>query len=379
MTYGKKGLRVSLICFLLSVFLLFSGCGESAGTTMNLLGGEITREVDLSEVKTPETVSIYATSYWDVPKEQIFDCFCHGRIVEKERWAEGPRYVTDAQREGITLDDGGLDFFGAVQEKVSRNGIGYSYYYDFYGLEDSGAPAILRDFSVSSYLQENLRDGNDGRRRILEERAAEGSEPEILAAKELVLSYMDQLDFPEHEMREAAVIPAVERDERICLLYFCQVCDGIPFTNLTFDKFASGPGNVYNRELDFDEDMWQMGSELEVYVTENEGIVHWYSDHTVMIEETLGTYQTISPQKAFQKVEVLYRNIPADREPRLRFAQLQYESLQKGEEMRIIPVWVFGVTEIVAGSGTNGAAYEEWHHYLVNAVTGEFFTDMEVP
>ena len=146
---------------------------------------------------------------------------------------------------------------------------------------------------------------------------------------------------------------------------------------MCFEKNGSGPGYIYNRELNFDENMLQLGSQLEIFATEQEGIVRWDSNATVVVEETLGTYQTVSADKAYEKVEALYQSIPAGRNPRLTYAKLQYESLQKGEEMRLIPVWVFGITETEKNS--DGVEKEIRTYYIVNAVTGEFFTDMELP
>ncbi len=363
----KKGLTLAAILFA----VMFTGCEESDGRSLFHSG--ITEQVDLSEIELPEEVNVYRTSYWKVSDEQIFNCFLHGNIIEKESWAEGPRYVTDGEMESICLRDGGVDWFGRVQDGFSRNGISYSFYYDTYGYEDSDAPALLRDFPITSYYNSQ----EDPAYRIAKDRTADGKESEYLKTKELTISYMKKLNFPEYQVQEAAVIPALDGEESICLMYFSQTYDGIPFTNLCFEKNGSGPGYIYNRELNFDENMLQLGSQLEIFATEQEGIVRWDSNATVVVEETLGTYQTVSADKAYEKVEALYQSIPAGRNPRLTYAKLQYESLQKGEEMRLIPVWVFGITETEKNS--DGVEKEIRTYYIVNAVTGEFFTDMELP
>lgn len=351
--------------------VMLLGCRESEDGAFFQSG--VVEQVNLAEIETPEKVNICSTSFWDASEDQIFDCFLHGNIVKTEAWAEGPRYVTDGEQESICLRDGGIDWFGRVQDGFSQNGISYSFYYDTYGYENSDVPALLRDFPIASYYN----NGEDPRYRIAKDRAANGKEREYIKTKELVLAYMKKLSFPDYQVQEAAVISDLKGEKDICLMYFCQTYDGIPFTNLRFEKSGSGSGYIYNRELNFDEDMLQLGSQVEIFATEQEGIVRWDSDATVMVEEVLGTYQTVDVDKAYQKVKNLYHSIPVGRNPRLTYARLQYESLQKGDEMRLIPVWIFGVTETEKDS--DGAEKEVCTYYIVNAVTGEFFTDMDLP
>ena len=91
----KKGLTLAAILFA----VMFTGCEESDGRSLFHSG--ITEQVDLSEIELPEEVNVYRTSYWKVSDEQIFNCFLHGNIIEKESWAEGPRYVTDGEMEAV--------------------------------------------------------------------------------------------------------------------------------------------------------------------------------------------------------------------------------------------------------------------------------------
>ena len=135
---------------------------------------------------------------------------------------------------------------------------------------------------------------------------------------------------------------------------------------------------VYNPGLSSEiRQLGDSGSELEILVAGGR-ILSWYGQATVIPIKEEGTYPVISPEEAYEPVKEICQNVGAS-DMRLKKVELQYKSIEKDGKQLLFPVWMFAVATyhplMEEHPVTHGYM---WDYYLVNAITGEFFTDTDV-
>lgn len=350
MKNGKKIINLTL----LTIFL-FYGCAETEESAMQNQG--MIEEVDISAVEYPKQVTIYETEFWEPDVQIVTDVFLQGEPTSIQK------------SDGTMLYDRQTDMFQRVL--LSEDGEGMNYILNYPNLESDDVPLINRyDTSLSSMEFSVTKD-------IVKKPSKEN--PVYQESVKLVEDYMGRLGMPYYQIKAAAMVASEIEEAEGCLTYWQQYIDHIPISMIYIPETGQLSGTrVYNPGLSSEiRQLGTSGSELEILVAGGR-ILSWYGQATVVPIEKTGTYPVISPEKAYQPVlEICQKAGSTDM--RLKNVELQYKSVEKDGNQMLFPVWVFAVATyhplMEQHPITQGYI---WDYYLVNAVTGDFFTDIDV-
>ena len=373
---GKRRKRRNKTKFLFFLMffsvLLWTGCVEvDPGISLEADAG-IKENADISAIEIPDTVSIYETEYWTPDENALCEVLLKGDQRGKENLYDGIESYTavyEGRKEKLYIEAveggfGGISYDRGLTEQEQ---------------ERYGASSILQ--GIFDYKSNFAHDDQRETTTYLTMTRIQGEQmdgEEFTRASDAVENVMDTLHLPECQIRSAAPIITRDGETRVWLMYWQQVVNEIPLSDVYFDDFSSYPTTyVYNRDLDYDHGMIQNENTMQIYVLGGD-VISWNTGVIVIPVKTLKKEKVVSPQTAYQKVKEVYAKRGAEGHPRLEFAELQYKSIEKNGRGLLVPVWLFAISEdepmmekhpIVPG--------KVWYYYLIDAVSGDFFTSVD--
>lgn len=340
-----------ILCICLSLCLI--GCSEldeEAIPDSNV----ITDEVGILQIEAPGKVMVYKTQEWKTTAEELQEIFLNGEIVAVLPIKDtGERYQTEYEEEREEL------FFGDSNKEKNRPTHFYYHLYDWdYNMlvyKHEQCEELCESFNYTSCLPDKVR-----------------IEPEeYQKALKQVEEYMTELDYPEYAVRTAAKLESGNGVPDFYLMFLEQIVDDIPLSSVKFPIDAN-LGWVY--DVGFNKEIYQYDSTVQVCISDDGRILKWTADGGVIPTEEVGEYRIISAPEAYQKVQQVYEEKNLKNTPRLQLAELQYKSLKKDGCGWLVPVWTFGVREVEVSEEYGET--ENWVYYVVDAISGEFFTDI---
>ena len=366
--FGKiKVLSVSII-----MGFLLAGCQEVEKPGQDVpekdaSKAEIEKKVDFSDVYTPSEVSVYSASFWEAEDDDyIVRVFLGDKKVEKLLYAMGPQYTyaydTD-EEEVVNIYDGGESLYG-YSKHIMEAGVSYGYAkYDF--------DKLFPEFEKISREYANTT-------RIISKELDEKDSAFIEAKKE-VTEYLEKLHMENYAVDAAAIFEGNKK--KGCRIYWNQVIDNIPVSQIMLDKSGSYEDTmVYNSKLNYNTKMGQASSVLETAFV-NGRLTKWRNQYVINVGEKLKQFPLVSVEEAYKKVEEQISNYHSEvRIPILEMVELQYKIIELDEKIYLYPVWTFCVsTEEQWKDGNTGKEDIElkYNYFLVDAITGDYFTDID--
>lgn len=329
---------------------------------------EIEKKVDFSDVYAPPEVSVYSASLWEAEDDYVVKVFLGDKKVEKIIYAQGPRYVyakDTKKEEGVNVFDGGESCYG-YNKGLEEAGVSYGYMKYLY-------------FEKLFSEYEKIRDEYYGRGEIISKELDETGGV-FVEAKEKVSKYLEKLHMENYEVDAAAVFE--ESGKKGCLIYWTQMIDDIPVSKIKLDKSGSqGDTTVYNSKLSYNVKMEQRGSRMETKFV-NKKLVSWQNYNAINTDKKLKQSPVVPVEEAYKKVEEQIPNYPLEvRKPILEMVELQYKIIELDEKIYLYPVWTFCISteekEQEDADTTEGETYTTYNYFLIDAVTGDYFTDID--
>lgn len=343
--------------FLISV--LFAGCQEIEN--LDFLDktakqrDSIVENVDLSGISVPEEISVYSAALWEKKPEEIARVFLGDGFQEGKTHGEGRTFVKDAgtkKEQGVSVIDGGMAFFGecghAADNGVNFWGCGYD------GVERSD---IFQEMQKEYCDTGKISGGEKDKEKVIPDLEKEVSE------------YLNQAGMEGYGLDAAALFHIQgEGRQKYCLMYWKQAVDGISLSDTWYGNY--GNCTVYNYRHQVYNPEFPITTSTLCICFKKDKLVKWYNSCIIHKDKLLGKYPLVPAGKAYQKVKECYPPESVDGETSsLERAELQYQIVSWGEKYYLYPIWLFGVykkTEMGA----------EWQYYIVDAVTGDFFSDI---
>lgn len=329
---------------------------------------EIEKKVDFSDVYAPPEVSVYSASLWEAEDDYVVKVFLGDKKVEKILYAQGPRYAhakDTKEEEGVNVFDGGESCYG-YNKGLEEAGVSYGYMKYLY-------------FEKLFSEYEKIRDEYYGRGEIISKELDETGGV-FVEAKEKVSKYLEKLHMENYEVDAAAVFE--ESGKKGCLIYWTQMIDDIPVSKIKLDKSGSqGDTTVYNSKLSYNVKMEQRGSRMETKFV-NKKLVSWQNYNAINTDKKLKQSPVVPVEEAYKKVEEQIPNYPLEvRKPILEMVELQYKIIELDEKIYLYPVWTFCISteekEQEDADTTEGETYTTYNYFLIDAVTGDYFTDID--
>lgn len=329
---------------------------------------EIEKKVDFSDVYAPPEVSVYSASLWEAEDDYVVKVFLGDKKVEKILYAQGPRYAhakDTKEEEGVNVFDGGESCYG-YNKGLEEAGVSYGYMKYLY-------------FEKLFSEYEKIRDEYYGRGEIISKELDETGGV-FVEAKEKVSKYLEKLHLENYEVDAAAVFE--ESGKKGCLIYWTQMIDDIPVSKIKLDKSGSqGDTTVYNSKLSYNVKMEQRGSRMETKFV-NKKLVSWQNYNAINTDKKLKQSPVVPVEEAYKKVEEQIPNYPLEvRKPILEMVELQYKIIELDEKIYLYPVWTFCISteekEQEDADTTEGETYTTYNYFLIDAVTGDYFTDID--
>lgn len=349
------------LAMILTFSLILPGCEEVENPDVLNETTTLVEHVDLSAVSAPEEVSVYSAVLWEQQPEKITDIFLGSDFTEEKAGATGRRFVKNAgtkREERVIVSDGGRTFFGDDGHS-EENGIIYTRndYSKICENSDGFEEMTTEYISGSGKISDNVPDEND---------------EAFLAAKERTSQYLEQLGMEGYALDAAAVL-ATKKQKNKKSYWMCwkQLVDGIPISDTAVRHDEK---EVYNfRQVIASDELIFFDSSLEVMYMGNE-LADWGNFYIIHADKVLKKSPLVPVEQAYQKVKECY---PLEKTGThiLERAELQYELIELKEQAGkyyLYPVWVFTVYEETA----NVSEHEKWIYYLMDAFTGDFFSEL---
>ncbi len=360
-----------LSVFIFMVFLL-AGCQEVEKTGQDMSEkkpskAEIERRVNFSDVYVPSEVCVYSASLWEAEDDYIISVFLDDKKVEKIPYATCVQYAykfDTKDGEVVNIHDGGEGFYG---HKKNNTEAGVNYSCEKYHFNEQ--------FPECEKIYEEYY----GRRKIVSKKLDE-TDGVFVEAKKEISEYLEKLHMENYEVNAAAVFEGNKK--KGCLIYWTQVIDRIPVSEIVLDKSGTQNGTtVYNSKLNYNKKMVQRGSMLWTEFI-NERLVWWSCYDVINAGRKLKQSPVVSLEEAYKKVEEQISNYPSEvRTPILEMVELQYKIIELDEKVYLYPVWTFCVsTEEKKLKDADTAEEETWttyNYFLIDAITGDYFTDID--
>lgn len=370
------------IKFFVTVFMLLflmSGCEEVEHKTAMETDGEpetsLAEKVDLSAVSAPKEAAVYTAAFFDKGAEETARIFFGSDFEEGETEGPGRVFLHGAgtpKEEKLYVLDSGRAFFGdncnlgMIGISFGRRGIRFGIDED--GNEYDGYTDLRQEYS------------NEG--RISSGGGTGGQDGAFSDKRERIEEYLEELGAGGYELFAAGTFPARQGKE-CCLMYFKPVVDGIPVTHMLgntggwvwSDGTRTGGRMLYNDRYNIiAENVGVLEADVQVSFLGDE-LIDIYGPSLINIGRPLKKYPLVPIDDACGKVREHY---PAAAgiggQYTLERAELQYllvmPDMSVEEKIYLYPVWLFGVRNKGEDRGS------DWTYYMVDAVTGEFFSDI---
>ena len=364
--------KIKIVSISIFMGFLLAGCQEVEKPGQDVPDkempkAEIEKKVDFSDVYAPSEVSVYSASFWEAEDDDyIVSVFLGDKKVEKILIAEGPQYVyalNTKEEEVVTIYDGGESSFGRKDNSMEA-GVNYGYIkYRFDELFPEFEKISTEYANTTKIISKEL-DEKDGA---------------FIEAKKEVAKYLEKLHMGNYAVDAAAVFEGNKK--KGCFIYWTQVIDNIPVSEIVLDKSGSYEDTtVYNSKLNYNTKMGQSVSVLETEFINN-SLIRWWNHDVINVGKKLKQFHVVSVEEAYKKVEEQYQNYSSEvRIPILEMVELQYKIIELDEKVYLYPVWTFCVSTEEkfkdAYTGKESIVFK-YNYFLIDAITGDYFTDID--
>lgn len=359
-----KKIGVCVMAFMLS--LLLFGCEEIENKDGIEMGEDsrtsLVEKIDLSAISAPKEAAVYSAVFFDREPEEIAHIFLGNDFEEGETAATGRMFLSDVgtpKEKILYAYDSGRAFYG--DSRLSgMSGVNFGSCLEFcynkiYTNNDEYA-TIRSEYCNEGWISSEGTDGQDGAFSEKQKRIA---------------GYLGELGVEGYELYSAGMFPVGQK--KGCLMYFKQIVDGIPVSHILFEN--QDKKMVYNHRYSIVvKEVSALDADVQVCFFRDE-LVDFYCSSLINTGRQLKKYPLVSVHDAYEKVKGRYpAGVGTDGNYELERAELQYELLmldESNEKLYLYPVWIFGVHnkgDIIGES--------EWAYYMVDAITGEFFSDI---
>lgn len=360
-----KKIKIFVLAFMLP--FLISGCEEVEHKDAMETDGEpetsLVEKIDLSAVSAPKEAAVYAATFFDRETEETARIFLGNDFEEGETVAEGRIFLHGAgtpKEKQLCVFDSGRAFFGDSRH-VGDNGVNFNSRYD-----------LCYNIIYTNDEYRDLAREYDNEGRIASGGEPDGQNGAFSDKQEQIAGYLEELGAGGYELFSAGTFPT--RQGEGCLMYFKQVVDGIPVSHILFEN--KDKKTLYNlRYSVLSEKITALDADVRVCFLGDE-LVRFYCSSLIDTGRPLKEYPLVPVSDAYRKVRERYPAAAGmDGKHELERAELQYElvmpDISAEDEICLYPVWLFGVR-----NKGDKMAENEWTYYMVDAVTGEFFSDI---
>ena len=359
-----KKISIFVMAFMLSLFV--SGCEEVENKDGMETGSgvetSLVEKVDLSAVSAPEEAMVYSALFFDREPEETARIFLGSDFEEGETSALGRMFLSGAgtkEEKMLYAYDSGRAFYGDIRVPGSNGVVFHSRYKILYNKIYENNDEY--DRMKSEYC-------NEGR---ISDEGSDGQDGVFSDKQKLVSENLEKLGARGYGLYSAGMFN-VDKTKG-CLMYFKQMVDGIPVSHIGFaniDKMI-----VYNfRHSIVGEKTAALNADVEVCFLGDE-LVEFSCQSLINADRQLKKYPLVPVNTAYEKVKKCYpADVGTDGKYELERAELQYELVMPDysyEKIYLYPVWLFGVR-----NKGGGEMESEWTYYIVDAVTGEFFSNI---
>lgn len=365
---GIQMKKIGIFVMALMLSLLVFGCEEvekrEGMETGKASKSPLVEKVDLSAVSAPKEAAVYAAAFFDKKPEEVARIFLGDAYEEGETAAEGRVFVSDAgsKKEKMVLAyDSGKAFFGD-NPHYGNIGVKFS--------------------SCCEFCYNNVYTNNDEYRNMVskydsEERISDDGRDGAFGDKqERIAGYLESLGVNGYELHSAGTFQAGQREG--CLMYFKQMVDGIPVSSILCGDKSDVMLYNYRYRIISEIVAW-LDTDVQVCFLEDE-LIGFDCRSLVNVGRPLKKYSLVSVDDAYEKVKECYPAADTGGSYELERAELQYGVVMPDftvEKIYLYPVWLFGVHNVFDDQNRRGAMAEnEWTYYIVDAVTGELFSDI---
>ena len=353
--------------FLLSMIIfLLSGCQEVENEQYldEVNNIEIEEDVDFSDIYAPDEVYIYSAKFWEQEDEVIIDTFLDGKYDKTEKGGLGKSYFSapDTKNEKVlVIMDEGMDWYGRREHLNMKGGFNFGYYNSFYKEGNVECGELEVEYCNRKQMSGNKPDDKDNI---------------FINAKETVTDKLSKIGMKGYDIDASAVFNTDNKKKGI-LIYWKQFIDNIPLSAIGLSKINIANTKVYNSKI-YDGKLNWLDSTLCTEFIEN-FLVRWSNLQCIDEWRKIKKYPVIPVSKAYQRVKEQFKNgYSGDAAPVLEMTQLQYQTAEINDKIYLYPVWVFCIrTEEVFKIETETNKKPIWNYYLIDAVSGEYFTDID--
>ncbi|WP_238187614.1 hypothetical protein [Paenibacillus sp. L3-i20] len=353
------------------------------------LPSNLSLSFDAGKVKSPTSAKTYSVNFMEFDPELVSQQLLRREIVEKKPMAEGPWYQTGDKslQEFLIVFDGGKGF--NIKDGVN-GGLSYVTFKEGSDrkptviVSNAGPPNVseqldksqrrsdytsFADLSFMSYVdaltsaEKQLKDLNFPKVSV-----AEAYSMDVETMQEHFDSYVNDPRNSEENLKGISW----SKDDEQYMIHFRQIIDNIPVTNVSW-QWGNGTatGAAGNAMKD---------TNISVkYSKDGINTIHAANIYNVETAKVSKEEQLISAADALQVLLNEYAELILEKGTTVTTAELVYVSIPKDDNYELIPAWTFSVAKPqLRIDQTNGTKtpYNDYSHYVVNAITGQKMSDM---